>query len=321
MSEVIEGFKPGSAARYNAKSAKKLGWDAEMPEAAVVANPGFGLNPLDSAERAGLALAVCQYQAKFGLTADGMLGRETWIDILKRYDFVDVNDEYFISKGRRRQLKRMPPYKLYSFDEHAGIDLHAGGDFTSFKKLKKRKLKRILLHWGGVNAKSCKNILFNRDLSSHLGVELGVAFQWLDIGHGAWHARWANTDTIGIDVCQQPTLMHFEKYKARGYDVFRAKNPAFRPDGRQVGEKIITTLDPRTAETVREVCRDLCTVFGIPFEIPRDEDGNVSHRLFRKKEFLAYSGILWHGSVSRTKWDVDPWIRQIFDEDFEYEAA
>lgn len=319
---MIGSFDVAKAAQFNSRNATRIGWYGTIPEPALTEFPSLRSDALgERPDRNAFAAAVFDYQLTHDLIADGMLGRGTWADLVKRFDYVDVNAEYFIVRGRRLELDRCPPYKLITFDEVGGIDLHAGGDFTPWKQKPGRRIRRILLHWGGVDAKSCKNALFNRDLSSHFGIELGVAFQWLDIGHHAWHASWGNTDTIGIDLCQQPTLKHLDGYVAKGYDVSKAINPARRPGGGVIGDREIVTLDSRTAATVRELCRDLCARFEIPYQLPRDPHGRGIHPLLTRDEFEAYEGILAHHHISKSKWDIAPWLGQIFEPGFVYEDA
>ena len=220
-----------------------------------------------------------------------------------------------IYKTVKMPVSGQPDYNLITFDETPSLELHSGGDYTSYKKMPGRVITKILLHWGGHNAGGCRNVLYNRDLSSHFGVDEDEAYQWLDIGHHAWHASWANEDSIGIDICQQPTIGNLKRYRAEGRDVRIIDNPAVRESGQVVGEAQVLTLDPRTAQTVYELCRDLCGVFKIPFSVPRFGDGRISHENFSKADFGEYSGILCHHHVSTTgKWDVAPWLGQIFGE-------
>lgn len=313
------------ATEFNVRQANRLGWYDQIPDAVLELYPSLQFDALGvSEDRRVFAEAVYAYQLdNEQLADDGMLGRGTWLDMLKRHDHVETGEDYVILKERRIALQRSGklPYQLYAFDQQGGIDLHRGGDFTSWKKLPKRKIWRILWHWGGHSVKSCRNALFNRDLTSHAGIELGAAFLWLDLGHKGWHASWANEGTIAIDICQQPTIGNLERYLAKGLDVRKVINPARRPSGRVLGDKIVLSLDPRTAETVREFTRDLCQVFEIPFDVPRDENGNISHRLMTRSQFRSYEGVLFHSHVSKGKWDVSPWGPQILEPGFEYQNA
>jgi len=307
------------AIQFNRESARCLGWYGNVPEDALKDFPDLFSNPEGSLEeQKALVVEVLRYQQEFGLhPEDGMLGRGTWLDIVKRFDHVDSSSDYVVFRGRRVALPRAesvkPNYKLYPFDKNGGLDLHAGGDFHNWKGLRSRKIRRIVLHWGGHDAKSCSNALFNRDLSSHVGVERGSVFQWLDFGHLAWHAGYGNTDSIGIDICQQPTINFLDLYLKRGLDVRKVKNPARRPDGSVVGEKVVLSLDSRTEAAVADYVRDLCTVFDVPFILPRNDDGSLSHRIFTKAEFAEYEGVLFHSHLTATKWDIAPWGAKIFD--------
>lgn len=318
MSKPIKPFNAANAAKFNAANAKKLGWYEKLPVEVFADFDKLRADALGATvEREAFAGGVLAYQNKNGLLADGMLGRQTWIDLVRRYDNVDEIEPYFVFKGRRITATA-EGFKFWAFDAPGGYDLHPSGDFTSFKRLPKRKITKIVLHWGGVDAKSCRNALTNADLSSHFGVEAKVAYQWLDLAHRGWHAGFANTDSIGIDICQQPTVKFLNHYQELGKDVRVVDNPARRPDGRVVGDRKVLTLDSVTASTTLALCRSLCRAFDIPFGVPRDDDGKISHEIMSKREFTAFSGVLWHGNVSASKWDVNPWAAQIFEPGFEY---
>lgn len=328
MSDVVRVFNLESAKAFNAKYCKSFGYHENVPEPAFEDFPGLERDPLGEEEaRSNFAKAARNYQRTFGLLVDGKFGSGTWTDVLKRFDYVETGEDYVLFKGRRIKFKTQGlPFKHYSYDEKpGGIDLHTGGDFTSWKKLPDREIKKILFHWGGVDAGSCKNALFNRNLSSHYGLDLSVAFQWIDLGHRTWHAGSpGNRDTIGVDICQQPTLNHLERYLGKGFDVRKVLNPAFRLNGSRVGDKEIVTLDSRTAATARELAKVLCDLFEIPFVIPRNEDGSISHEVMTPQEFEDFRGVLWHTHVDMKhgwKWDVSPWAGQLFEDGWQYEEA
>lgn len=307
-------FDPISAAESNASNAEKLGWYRNLPPMAVSDWPGLAADCLAGAgARALFACEVFAYQTKTRhLDADGKLGQSTYDALMAQYTAARVFGEYVIHKNQQRAAKATT-YNLITCDEIGGLELASGGDYTSYKAKPERVVNKILLHWGGHDARGCRDILFNRDLSSHFGVSEGDAFQWLDTGHHAWHASWANENTIGIDVCQQPTIGNLQRYLDRGLDVRIIDNPAVRESGQVVGDRQVLTLHTETAQTLYSLCETLCETFGIPFEIPRLDDGRVSHESMTQAEFTEYRGILCHSHVSTSgKWDVSPWLGQVF---------
>lgn len=306
--DALEGGALASAIKFNARQGQLLRWAGHIPPGAADVYSGFA-----SSEPEELARAVFRFQADEGtLDVDGMLGSATWRALLARFDPVGGEDAYVVVRGRRVVLPPSKAYTLRAFDQAGGLDLHTGGGFRPWSKRPERTFKRIVLHWGGSTAEGCQAALLNRGFSSHFGVDRGRVFNWLDLGHEAWHAGWANTDAIGVDICQQPTVSHLDAYRRAGLDVCAIHNPAHRPDGSRVGDAGVLTLDTKTAAAVRALVHDLCDAFAIPFSIVRAGDGSASHALMTKAECLAYRGILAHSNVSARKWDVAPWLDQLF---------
>lgn len=314
------GFDVDDAIKFNHKFGRSIGWYGAIPESILSLDPDLRLDARGSlVEKRRFAHAVSRMQANFPeLDLDGKLGGDTWFALLKKYDPVDSAGEYFMFNNRRMKLALAPEYTLRTYDEPGALDFHKHGGFTPGSSKPNRQIKRILIHWGGHSVASCFRALKNRKLTSHFGVEKDHVEQWLDIWHRAHHASWANEDTIGIDVTQQPTTNFLGKYIKEGLDVVKKPNPARRPNGARLGDRDILTLDPRTARTLRNLCQDLCDTFNIPQVLPRNTDGTVSHRLLSKAEFRDFEGILFHSHVSKNKWDIAPWADQIFTEGFNY---
>jgi len=156
-------------------------------------------------------------------------------------------------------------------------------------------------------------VFANRKASSHIAIgrsedtgEVGV-YQYIDLAHITWHARGANENSIGIDICQQPELKHLGYYKGRGYDVKTIKNPAYPSYG---PEKIVS-LDPEIAEATRQVLRSLRGSFDIPMYTPSVEQGKLT------KSLISEGGVFSHFHVDlkgQGKWDVAPWWGQVIDD-------
>jgi len=316
VSDLLKAYSPAEARKarvWNAENAGRIGWKGAIPPRALAAYPAFALDASGlPAHPEGFASAVAVFQGIRGLVVDGCLGRETWIAILKAFDRVDSFDAYVVLNGRRLPLPKGSGFDVKAFDAGA-LDLHPGGAFTPAAKLPNRRPRRIVLHWGGLDARSCFFALRNRGLSSHFGVDRGDVVQWLDVAHQAWHAGWANEDSIGIDVCQQPTVEFSPRYSPPEYlGVERVPNLATR-GGKRLGDKEVLTLDERTAANVRALCFALCELFEIePVLLLEGVDGPISHRVISRAEFKGFSGILCHSNVSASKWDIAPWMEQIF---------
>lgn len=319
MSSISQA-SASAAVSFNERQAVRSGWGGQIPAEAIAYWPALALDPVDGsgADKLAFARAVAEFQGWHGngLDDDGKLGRQTWMALVAVFNSVDDGATYLVDRGRRFELVG-GDVPIAAFDA-GGLDLHPGGDFYSWHK-RNNAHKRIVLHWGGHDRQGCRNVLLNRDLSSHYGVDADGCDQWLDLGHTGWHAGWANIDAIGIDVCQQPVVEFTAKYAARGYQVEKIENPARKPGGGYKGNKFVLTLDKRTAKNLLGLLRLLCAHYDIPYRVPRGSDGLAEtgplwHGAFNQTTAMSYSGILCHGHVSTGKWDVNPWMAQLFGE-------
>jgi len=271
---------------------------------------------------ADFARAVFEYQLRYKLTADGKLGRKTLVDMSRRYEPVGDMRLYAIQGGVRFPLDWLeedsekkctdilmggvPHPQFRTWEQKGGLDLHRNGGWR--KGGKDRQFKRIVLHWGGLDVKHCKIVLENRDLSSHIGIDNTGAYQWLDLQHVAYHAGSANGDSIGIDICQQPTLKwktHYEQaLMMEGLNRIQVvRNPCVR------GDKQVLSLHLTTAELVRRTVSALCELFDIPFAVPRTATGEYDNRVVG----LDFHGVMGHHHLSPGKWDIAPWWEQLWN--------
>lgn len=312
-----------SAVAFNSRQARRLGWYDAIPADAVAVFPGLAGDALGIwVDKVAFAGAVVELQALLGIDEDGKLGRGTWSALLKRFEFIGPLQAYAVVRGRRIVSGSPPPASLEfkNFDA-GGLDLHPGGRFYNWHA-RTNKRKRIALHWGGHDCRNCRNALMNGGNSSQYGVDPSTVEQWLDLAHTGYHAGYANVDSIGIDICQQPTTKFLGKYQARGYDVRVVDSPAIDPSGRVRGDRRILTLDPRTVKNVQALLRFLCDLADIPYRVPRGHNGKQTtgklwHGVFSREELYEYEGIFCHAHVSPGKWDVSPWMAQLFSEDLQ----
>lgn len=310
-----------SAVAFNSAQARRLGWHNAIPASAIAAHPDLAKSALGSRDDKVLFTgAVAALQRELGLDDDGKLGRGTWSALLKAFDFVGPLEVYAVLRGRRIPPAAPLPKGLnFNNFDAGGLDLHPGGRFYSWHD-RINAHKRIALHWGGHDCGNCRNALTNGGNSSQYGVDPSAVEQWLDLAHTGYHAGYANVDSIGIDICQQPTVGFLGKYKARGYDVHEIDNPAIDPRGRVRGDKRVLTLDPRTADNLRALLRFLCGITGIPYRVPRGHDGKQTsgqlwHGVFSREDLYKYEGIFCHANVAGRKWDCSPWMSELFGQE------
>jgi hypothetical protein len=304
-----------SAMKYNAKSASSVGWGGNIPQAAIEKYPHLG-SPSDSQ---AFALAVEAFQEDTygaGAMVDGKLGMGTWTALLKRFDQVDDCQAYWVLNNRRVNVEVESPVEIINFDQSGGLDLHKFGHFSSRKGLKPSV---IVVHWGGLDPHHCHRIFSSpdRQVSSHAGIGLSpegkpTIYQYLDLNHKSWHAGFANTNSVGIDICQQPSLKWKSHYVKKGYNVTEMANTTGR------GDSQVLTLDPNVALAVREAVKSLCAALDIPYQFPcgkegRDYEGDFYHGVLDKDYLLnGFTGVIGHHHVVQKKWDCACWWETLF---------
>lgn len=317
MSSVIIQTRK-SACAYNKKASRTLGWGGCIPPSAIEEYSNLD-REYDSEE---FALAVESIQERFfgaGSHVDGKLGRGTWSKILKEFDTIEDGESYWTLNDRRIPVELEEGVQIVNFDQSGGLDLHRFGHFSSRKG---RKPHLIVVHWGGLDPHHCHRIFSSpdREVSSHAGIGLSKSgdptiYQYLDLNHKTWHAGWANSYSVGIDICQQPELKWKDHYIKKGYDVSKISNPTKR------GASNILSLDPRVASAVRSAIRSLCEVYDIPMNVPRGADGQSdSGEMYHgvvDKDFLinGFTGVVGHHHLTKNKWDCACYWNVLFGED------
>lgn len=266
---------------------------------------------------------ICALQECVGVAADGLVGKST-INALQKYlENQDItwcpfsgeihntshllNTQYVIWNGVRIPLHlKDESLTIIPFTHHRGLDLHHAGNFSK----RTREIRSAVVHWGGLNPTHLHRVFSNRKASSHFAIgkaedsqEIEI-FQYIDLAHITWHAKGANTHSIGIDICQQPEKKHLGYYLKNGYDVSLIDNPS------TLGPKKIISLDPRVKRATSCLLESLIISFGMNTHIPLADNGLIS------KEELAEGGVFSHFHVdfkNQGKWDVAPWWDSIVE--------
>lgn len=314
-----------NAVMYNQRAASNVGWGGKIPKSAQDEYLGWKNDPVSGsqADKEMFALTTHTFQEDQSFSPadiDGKLGPYTWEAIERLYgETPDPSDRVYVMENRRYgisgggdQLVTIP------FDNPNGLDLHKWGHFNSRQGNKPRLL---VIHWGGIDPQHLYRIFStpDRKVSSHGGVGRGDFYQFIDMKHSTWHAGYVNKYSIGIDICQQPTVQWHDYYKSRGYNVRKINNPAKRPDGRFLGPRQVLSLDPEIAEATRRTVFDLCELFDIPLRAPRGSDGlkasgDVWHGVFPRHVLNGghFTGVVGHHHISNQKWDMACWWDTLF---------
>ena len=314
MSSVVIQTRT-SAMNYNLKASTSVGWGGIIPQAAINDFPGLSSDPASEA----FSIAVEGLQEKLygaGSQVDGKLGRGTWSAVLKKYENVDDAQPFWTYNDRRVNVMLESPVDTVNFDQAGGLDLHRFGHFSSRKGVKPTF---IVVHWGGLDPHHCYRVFSSpdRQVSSHAGIGLSpegspTIYQYLDLHHKSWHAGWANSYSVGIDICQQPSLRWKDHYLKNGYDVSEIDNPTDRGDSK------VLSLDPRVAQATREAVKSLCEVLDIPYQFPCGSDGqsysgDVYHGVVDKSYLQnSFTGVIGHHHITQKKWDCACWWDVIF---------
>lgn len=306
MSSSISQSK-ASACKYNAKSSSSLGWFGNMPEAVLEVYPDLGCDPTSSE----LFEAVKSFQLENGLQADGKLGRGTWSTILKNFNHIANEAPFWTINDVRIESDIDHRVKTVNFDQPNGLDLHRFGHFSSRNGIKPHL---IVVHWGGLDPHHCYRVFSSPDrkVSSHAGIGLSpegepTIYQYLDLNHKSWHGGWANSYSVGIDICQQPGLKWKDHYESKGYEITVQDNDTGR------GDKKVLSLDPRVALAVKEAVISLCDALDIPYQFPMNQDGSFDHSV-QDKDYLinGFTGVIGHHHITQKKWDCACWWQEIF---------
>jgi hypothetical protein len=314
MSSVVVQSR-ASACSYNQKASISVGWGGKIPEGAVSAYPGFSADPSSN----DFALAVEAFQEHTygaGALVDGKMGRGTWTALLKKFDRVDDTQPFWTINDRRVNVDVESPVEIVNFDQPGGLDLHRFGHFSSRKNIKPTF---IVVHWGGLDPHHCHRIFSSpdREVSSHAGIGLSpegvpTIYQYLDLNHKSWHGGWANTYSVGIDICQQPSLKWKDHSVKKGYTISEMDNDTGRGDSR------VLTLDPNVALAVREAVKSLCKVLDIPYQFPCGADGQSYSGSYYHgvvdKDYLSnsFTGVIGHHHITQKKWDCACWWETLF---------
>lgn len=292
----------GSAKKFNATASVSLGWANSIPPNALEKYPLLS-NPADSND---FALGVIQFQTaiygKGSSQIDGKLGRGTWAELLKLYDYVESLDAYWVHKDRRVRVDSST--QIINFDQDGGLDLHRFGHFSTRRN---KPPHLIVVHWGGLDPRHCFRVFSDPDrkVSSHAGIGLNeqeaTIYQWLDLQHISWHGGWVNPHSVGIDICQQPDVKWKDHYTKLGYQVSIVDNPTSR------GPSKVLSLDPRIAQATRSAVKSLCDTLDVPYRFPNTHD-------VLDKDFLVedFKGVVGHHHLTDNKWDIACWWDSIF---------
>jgi N-acetyl-anhydromuramyl-L-alanine amidase AmpD len=168
-------------------------------------------------------------------------------------------------------------------------------------------ISQLVLHFDGcVNSRSCFKSMHNRPrpsgngcgLSAHFMIDAdGTIYQTLDLVERAFHAEIANSDSIGVEICNRGRVDRSEWSKLPAdYRTRATRQVTINGDAHEAYE-----FRPEQYASIIALTRTLLRVFPKIKPIIPELDGKpVMDTL---SDPLAFSGILGHLHIERKKWD------------------
>lgn len=180
---------------------------------------------------------------------------------------------------------------------------------ASYGNRPENAIKRIILHWtGGENdAQSVANTLNSRQVGKlpngeegpagcHFFVDsTGNVFQFQDLEKKTAHALGDNYETIGIEI-QNSGFYKNGKTVESGREVYTTK--LVRAGTDTVVDQTLLTFTPAQVAAVKKLCKNLCSYYGIPYVVPKDEqNGLLKSRFASRSDINNFTGICGHYHV------------------------
>lgn len=195
-------------------------------------------------------------------------------------------------------------------------------------------LDQFVLHYDVCGtSRQCFKILHDRrELSVHFLLDVdGTLYQTLDLSDTAWHARQANSRSIGIEIAnigayppgegtldewyatddvgpyvRFPAWMKTTGIRTAGF-VARPARPERITGAIHGREYEMHDLTAEQYATLVQLAAGLCRTFpALAPDCPRDAEGRVRTDALSDEEFAQFRGILGHFHVTKDKQDPGP---------------
>ena len=157
-----------------------------------------------------------------------------------------------------------------------------------------QSVDKVVVHWDGcLSSKQCAKVLQERGLSAHFCIDNdGTIHQLMDTNHVAWHARGANSRSIGIEISNAVYLKYMKKYDPR-----RPVIPPMKIHGKSF-KSHLGFYDVQV-DALKELLKSICRFYNVPLEFP-NHNGELIKGVIKSSSF---EGVICHYHVSDNKTD------------------
>jgi hypothetical protein len=264
---------------YNRKSAKDNGWSPE----------DFGGLDFD----VELITRIGSFQRAMGLAPDGLCGTST----LRRLatEKQATKGSAIICGGKEVPIK-WP--KVITMGQPGAFTVKAG----SIVKKPGRKPTMFIVHWDAcLSSAACASVLIQRGLSVHFCIDNdGTIYQLVDCDDIAYHAKGANSCSIGVETSNAFYAKYQPWYESHGFGPrpIVARGPC---NNGSVEEHL--GFYPIQEQALKVLIHTVCAHYGIPLVVPVDAAGVLETKQVASVVDNSFHGVISHLHLNSQKID------------------
>lgn len=255
---------------FNKKSAYDTGWKPE----------DFGAKGFDE----DLINKISAFQKSLGLLGDGLVGDMTHRRLITANQATKPS---FIICGGKEIPINWP--KVVSLGQVGALKVLST---TAFRKSQGRKPTMFVVHWDAcLNSAACASVLVQRGLSVHFCIDNdGTIYQLVDCDDIAYHAKGANSCSVGVEVSNAYYTKYQPWYESHGFGPRPISHGDIANGGKLEDHLAFYPIQERA---LRVLIHTVCDHYGIPLVVPVD-----AHGVLETKEVPSVVSNQFHGVVS-----------------------
>lgn len=264
---------------YNRKSASTNGWSPE----------DFGGLDFD----VDLLNRITAFQKSLGLPADGLCGTST----LRRLatEKQATKGSAIICGGKEVPIK-WP--KVITMGQPGAFTVKPG----SIVKKPGRKPTMFIVHWDAcLSSAACASVLIQRGLSVHFCIDNdGTIYQLVDCDDIAYHAKGANSCSIGVETSNAFYTKYQLWYESHGFGP-RPISPKTQCNNGGIEEHL--GFYPIQEQALKILIHTVCHHYGIPLVTPMDSNGVLENKIVSSVVDNTFHGVVCHYHLNNKKID------------------